>query len=82
MLQKQAQGLIAVPYNAISYQQALKEICALEKFGSKLGLERITRMLRLLGNPQKRCRCILVGGSNGKGSTVEMIGSILKEDGF
>jgi len=82
VLQKQAQGLIAVPYNAISYQQALKEICALEKFGSKLGLERITRMLRLLGNPQKRCRCILVGGSNGKGSTVEMIGSILKEDGF
>lgn len=65
----------------ISYQQALKEICALEKFGSRLGLERITRMLKLLGDPQKRYRCILVGGSNGKGSTVEMVGSILQADG-
>lgn len=65
----------------ISYSRALKEIYALEKFGSKLGLERIGRMLEALGHPQKNYKCILVGGSNGKGSTVEMIGSILSADG-
>ena len=71
-----------MPSAAISYRSALKQIYALEKFGSKLGLERIRAILKALGNPQKRFRCILVGGSNGKGSTVEMIGSILKENGY
>ena len=64
----------------VSYDSALKEIYALDMFGSKLGLGRIRRMLRLLGNPEKKYRCILVAGSNGKGSTVEMIGSILQAD--
>ncbi|MFA6489826.1 MAG: folylpolyglutamate synthase/dihydrofolate synthase family protein [Candidatus Micrarchaeia archaeon] len=45
-------------------------------------MERIRRILKLLGNPQANFRCIIVGGSNGKGSTVEMIGSVLCEAGF
>ena len=65
----------------ISYSSALKEIYALDKFGSKLGLKRITMMLGLLGSPEKKYRCILVGGSNGKGSTVEMVGSVLQAGG-
>ena len=53
----------------------------MDKFGSQLGLERIRAILPALGNPQKKCKCILVGGSNGKGSTTEMIGAVLHEDG-
>jgi dihydrofolate synthase / folylpolyglutamate synthase len=53
----------------------------LEKFGSNFGLERISDILRALGNPQKSLRCIVVAGSNGKGSTVEMIGCCLRADG-
>ncbi len=67
---------------SLDYNRALAEICALEKFGSKLGLSRIRRILRLLGNPQTSAKCIIVGGSNGKGSTTEMIGSVLSEAGF
>ena len=81
MRRQRSQPLDCMPSAAYSYATALKEICELEKFGSKLGLGRITRILKLLGNPQKRYKCILVGGSNGKGSTVEMIGSILLADG-
>jgi dihydrofolate synthase/folylpolyglutamate synthase len=46
-----------------------------------LGLERIGALLQELGNPQENCRCVLVAGSNGKGSTVEMIGAILRAGG-
>ena len=53
----------------------------LHRFGSRLGLERVGALLQKLGNPQKKCRCVLVGGSNGKGSTVEMIGAILRAGG-
>ena len=53
----------------------------MDKFGSQLGLERMRKILPELGNPQKKYKCILVGGSNGKGSTTEMIGAILNENG-
>ena len=68
--------------SAISYSSALRGIYALDKFGSHLGLERIRRILLLLGSPQKSLRCIVVGGSNGKGSTVEMVGGMLQAGGF
>ena len=64
-----------------TYAQALEEIYSLDKFGSKLGLKRIAAILRALGNPQRKYKCVLVGGSNGKGSTTEMIGEVLREDG-
>lgn len=66
----------------IPYSRALSEIYSLEKFGSHLGLERISRILALLGNPQQSYKCVLVAGSNGKGSTVEMLGSILSAQGW
>ena len=39
----------------------------------KLGLERITTLLRMLGNPHKTFKSIHVAGTNGKGSTCAMI---------
>ncbi|MEM4554913.1 MAG: folylpolyglutamate synthase/dihydrofolate synthase family protein [Candidatus Anstonellaceae archaeon] len=64
------------------YHKTLKKIYDLDKFGSKPGLERIEQILFELGNPQNHYRCVIVGGSNGKGSSVEMIGTILKEAGI
>jgi len=51
-------------------------------FGGKLGLSRVVRLLQLMGNPEKKFKSILVGGTNGKGSTVAMISSILREAGY
>jgi len=50
--------------------------------GSVLGLERLTELLRRLGNPQDRLRYVHVAGSNGKGSICAMLSSILAGCGY
>ncbi|MGL4610564.1 MAG: bifunctional folylpolyglutamate synthase/dihydrofolate synthase [Trueperaceae bacterium] len=47
-----------------------------------LGLERTRDLLTLLGNPQQHFKSIIVGGTNGKGSTSATLASILKEAGY
>ncbi|MFA4844453.1 MAG: folylpolyglutamate synthase/dihydrofolate synthase family protein [Candidatus Margulisiibacteriota bacterium] len=59
-----------------------KYLLSLDKFGINLGLERIERLLKELGNPQLRFQSLHVAGTNGKGSTCVMIASILKESGY
>lgn len=53
-----------------------------DKFGSILGLERITKLLESLDNPQKELRIIHVAGTNGKGSTGRFIYQSLLENGY
>ena len=48
----------------------------------KLGLENIRRILELLEHPQKNFSSIQVTGTNGKGSTVAILESILREQGY
>ena len=46
------------------------------QFGIKPGLERISELMRLLGNPQDRFRSVHIAGTNGKGSVATYISSI------
>jgi len=69
-------------YIAMDIREDLDWFLSLNKFGTKLGLERIERLLKCLGNPEKSYKIIHVGGTNGKGSTCTYIGSILKEAGY
>ncbi len=48
----------------------------------KPGLERIQNFCSYLGNPQNYFKSIHVGGTNGKGSTVHMLSSILQEEKY
>jgi dihydrofolate synthase/folylpolyglutamate synthase len=48
----------------------------------KLGLERITRLVKALGSPHKAYRTIHVVGTNGKSSTTRFISSILEARGL
>ena len=48
----------------------------------KPGLERIAKLLRKLGNPERRFKAVHVLGTNGKGSTACFIDSILRESGM
>jgi len=50
-------------------------------FGGTLGLSRIREMERKLGVPSGKYKCILVAGSNGKGSVATMIARGLEERG-
>ena len=47
----------------------------------KLGLERMTVLLRALGNPHRRFKSVHVAGTNGKGSVCAMIESGLRHAG-
>ena len=44
-----------------------------------LGLDRVINLCAKLGNPQQEIKCIQVCGTNGKGSTISFLHSILKE---
>ena len=66
----------------MEYKDALKYIYSLEKFGIRLGLDNVTKLLELLGNPQNSYKTIHVAGTNGKGSVVAMCTAILSEAGY
>lgn len=65
-----------------SYDETLRRLYGLGRFGIKPGLERIVPLLQRLGNPQERFAVIHVGGTNGKGSTAAFLASILKMAGY
>jgi len=66
----------------LSYQECLKTIYKLGRFGIKLELETIEDILHYLGNPHQRFKMVHVAGTNGKGSTATYIASILQKAGF
>lgn len=52
------------------------------KFGIKLGLDRMNKLMELLGNPQEDLKVVHVAGTNGKGSVCTYISSILANSGL
>ncbi len=50
--------------------------------GIVLGLEPVRNMLHRLGDPQDRIPVVHIAGTNGKGSTLAMIASILRAAGY
>lgn len=48
----------------------------------KPGLENITKLCAFFGNPQEKLKCIHIGGTNGKGSSSNMLASVLQEAGY
>jgi len=66
----------------MNYKETIDWLYSFEKFGIKLGLERITHICKQLGNPQKNYKVIHVGGTNGKGSVCRFLQSILTLSGY
>lgn len=67
---------------SLSYEDALSYIESTLMFGLKPSLARISRLLSLLGNPEKSLKFIHIAGTNGKGSTANACASVLKEAGY
>jgi dihydrofolate synthase / folylpolyglutamate synthase len=65
-----------------TYEQAIDWIHARLRLGIKPGLSRMEWMLERLGHPERRIKSIHVGGTNGKGSTVTFLRSILQGAGY
>lgn len=66
----------------MDYKKAKNRIDGLSRFGSVLGLDNIYELLKRLDNPQDKLKIIHVAGTNGKGSTIAYLSSILKEAGY
>ncbi|HYI18553.1 MAG TPA: Mur ligase family protein, partial [Solirubrobacteraceae bacterium] len=64
-----------------SAERAEDHLLGLELFGMRFGLERMRRVLTVLGSPQERFDAIHVVGTNGKSSTVRMAAALLSEHG-
>ncbi|MGG5209320.1 bifunctional folylpolyglutamate synthase/dihydrofolate synthase [Chryseobacterium sp. MIQD13] len=48
----------------------------------KPGLGNITKLCAFFANPQEKIQCIHIGGTNGKGSSSNMLASVLQEAGY
>jgi dihydrofolate synthase/folylpolyglutamate synthase len=87
-------GAAHVPRPSLTYQEALVWLYGLQRFGIKLGLENIERLLEKLsqsgalqagkgtGGLVIPGKVIHVAGTNGKGSVCAMIDSVCRAKGF
>jgi len=66
----------------MNYEETITWLYSFEKFGIKLGLDRIKFICKKLGNPQNNYKSIHVGGTNGKGSVCRFLQSILTTSGY
>src|SRR3954453_1594688 len=66
----------------MNLQQAEEYLIDLELFGMRFGLDRMHKLMTVLGMPQRRFASIHVVGTNGKSSTVRMIAAILQRHGL
>lgn len=65
-----------------SYDKALDWIHGTLRLGIKPGLSRMEKMLDMLGHPEKETKWIHVAGTNGKGSTLTFLRSVLEAEGY
>ncbi|MCQ2490987.1 MAG: bifunctional folylpolyglutamate synthase/dihydrofolate synthase [Ruminococcus sp.] len=63
-------------------EEVLEYLKNAAKKGSVLGLERITELCHILGDPQNKTKIIHVAGTNGKGSFSAMLSYILRAAGY
>jgi dihydrofolate synthase/folylpolyglutamate synthase len=63
-------------------EEAARYLLGLELFGMRFGLDRMHRLMTVLGHPERAFDAIHVVGTNGKSSTVRMIAAILERHGL
>jgi dihydrofolate synthase/folylpolyglutamate synthase len=66
----------------VTLAEAERYLLGLELFGMRFGLDRMRRLMTVLGSPQERFESIHVVGTNGKSSTARMTAAILRRHGL
>jgi len=66
----------------MNYKEARVYLDEVSKYGSVLGLESMRELLRRLGNPQNELKFIHISGTNGKGSVLAYLSTILTGAGY
>jgi len=66
----------------MNYKECIDWLYSFQKFGIKLGLDRIKFICKKLKNPQTNYEIIHIGGTNGKGSVCRFLESALVNSGY
>ena len=66
----------------MKYREALDYIESIQSYGIVPGLENITELCKRLGNPQDRLKFVHIAGTNGKGSVLAYISTVLTCAGY
>ena len=66
----------------ISYQEARDFFENISSSGIVLGTEPMLNLLKRVGNPQEQLKFVHIAGTNGKGSTLAFISTIMTEAGY
>ena len=66
----------------MEYQKAREYIDEAHRFGGKMGLGAIRKLLLRLGNPQEDLKFIHIAGTNGKGSVGAYLDYVLRQAGY
>lgn len=66
----------------MNYRETLEYVESLQVYGSVPGLTNIIHLCEKLGNPQDALKFVHIAGTNGKGSVLSFVSTILKESGY
>lgn len=66
----------------MNYKEARVYLEQVSRYGSVLGLDNMRELLSRLGNPQNDLKFIHISGTNGKGSVLAYLSTVLAEAGY
>ena len=66
----------------MNYREAMQYIDELRPLGRVMGLETMRRLCAELGNPQEQLKFVHIAGTNGKGSVLAYISTVMQEAGY
>lgn len=66
----------------MNYREAMEYVESLQQYGVVPGLETMQHLCALLGNPQDKLQFIHIAGTNGKGSVLAYLSTILQAAGY
>lgn len=66
----------------MKYVECMEYIGECQSYGSVPGLENTRRLLERIGNPERSLRFVHIAGTNGKGSVLSMISTVLAGAGY
>ena len=66
----------------MNYREAMEYIEELKPLGSVMGLESMRQLCARLGDPQEKLKFVHIAGTNGKGSTLAYISTVMQTAGY
>lgn len=66
----------------MNYREAMAYVEELQQYGSVMGLEVMRELCTRLGNPQDQLKFVHIAGTNGKGSVLAYVSTVLQNAGY